>query len=152
MLQEGIKIVTNNKKAFFEYFLSDFIECGISLQGTEIKSLRMNGCSLADSYVTIKKGEVFVLGMHIVPYEKGNIFNHDPKRKRKLLLHKKEILKLEQKVKEKGFTLVATKVYLSKGKAKVEIALGKGKKLFDKRESQKQKDVARENEKYGKIR
>ena len=90
--------------------------------------------------------------MNIAPYEKGNIFNHDPKRKRKLLLHKKEILKLEQKVKEKGFTLVATKVYLSKGKAKVEIALGKGKKLFDKRESQKQKDVARENEKYGKIR
>lgn len=151
-MEESVKLIASNKKASFEYFLSDFLEAGISLQGTEIKSLRYNGCSLKDSYVAIKKGEIYVLGMHISPYDKGNIFNHDATRTRKLLLHKKEIMKLEQKVKEKGLTLVVTKVYLSKGKAKVEIALGKGKKLYDKRETQKKKDIERENEKYGKIR
>ena len=152
MEQTGIKIITNNRKASFHYFLSDFIEAGIELTGTEIKSIRNNGVSLNDSYIVIRNHEAFILNMHIAPYKQGNIFNHDPLRTRKLLLHKKEILKLEAKVKEKSFTLVPVKVYFKRGRVKVEIALGKGKKLFDKRESQKQKDVARENEKYGKIR
>lgn len=143
-MEKGIKIVANNKKATYEYFLSDPLECGIVLTGTEIKSLRHNTCSLADSYVQIKKGEAFILGMNIAIYEKGNIFNHDPTRTRKLLLHKKEIMKLEQKVKEKGFTLMASKVYFKDGRAKIEIALAKGKKLYDKREVEKQRDIKRE--------
>ena len=151
-MAEEIKLIASNKKAFFEYFLSDFLEAGLVLKGTEIKSLRFNGCSLKDSYVTIKNGEAYILGMHIAPYEKGNIFNHDATRSRKLLLHKKEILKLSSKVKEKGFTLMCTKVYFSKGKAKIELALGKVKKLFDKRETEKNRDIARENERYGKIK
>lgn len=141
-----IKIITTNRKAHFEYFLSDFVECGIELRGTEIKSLRVNGASLSDSYVMIKNGEAFIIGMHIAPYDKGNIFNHDPLRTRKLLMHKKEIRKLDAKVREKGFTLIATKVYLVKGKAKIEIALAKGKKLYDKRETEKKRDIKREIE------
>ncbi len=151
-MSEERKIIANNKKAFFEYFLSDFIEAGIVLKGTEIKSLRVNGCSLNDSYITIKNNEVFILGMHISPYDKGNIFNHEATRTRKLLLHKKEILKLISKTKEKGYTLICTKVYFVNGRAKLEIALAKGKKLFDKRETEKNRDIDRENEKYGKIR
>jgi len=141
-----IKIITTNRKAHFEYFLSDFVECGIELRGTEIKSLRVNGASLSDSYVMIKNREAFIIGMHIAPYDKGNIFNHDPLRTRKLLMHKKEIRKLDAKVREKGFTLIATKVYLVKGKAKIEIALAKGKKLYDKRETEKKRDIKREIE------
>ena len=146
------KLVSSNKKAYHEYFLSNFVEAGLVLKGTEIKSLRINGCSLKDSYITIKNGEAYILGMNIAPYDKGNIFNHESLRTRKLLLHKKEIQKLHAKVKEKGFTIVCTKVYLSKGKAKIEIALAKGKALYDKKETQKQKDIIRENERYGKIR
>lgn len=141
-----IKVITTNRKAHFEYFLSDFVECGIELKGTEIKSLRVNGASLSDSYVMIKNGEAYIVGMHISPYEKGNIFNHDPLRTRKLLMHKKEIRKLDAKVREKGFTLIATKVYLVEGKAKIEIALAKGKKLYDKRETEKKRDIKREIE------
>jgi len=139
----GIKIIAHNKKAHFNYFLSDFLECGIELTGTEIKSLRVKGCSLVDSYVIIRNGEAFILNMHIAPYDNGNIFNHDPLRTRKLLLHKKEIRWYFNKTTREGFTVVPTKIYFSKGKAKVEIALAKGKKLFDKRETIKQRDVSR---------
>ncbi|CDC41486.1 ssrA-binding protein [Firmicutes bacterium CAG:449] len=141
---EDTKIVVNNKKAHYEYFLSDFLECGIALKGTEIKSLRKNGGSLNDAYIICKNGEMFLLNMNIPPYDKGNIFNHDQLRTRKLLLHKQEIYKYAKKVQEKGFTIVPTKVYLLKGRAKVEIALAKGKKLFDKRETEKTKSIKKE--------
>ena len=132
--ESKIKLITSNKKAHFNYFLSDFTECGLVLVGTEIKSLRWHGCSLNDSYIVIRNGEMEVLNMHINPFDKGNIFNHDPLRTRKLLLHKKEIKWFEDKVKRGGYTIVPTRVYLCKGKAKMEIALAKGKKLYDKRE------------------
>lgn len=140
---DNIKVLVNNSKAKFLYFLEDFLECGIELKGSEIKSIRANGASLRDSYVIFKNGEAFILNMHIAPYEHGNNFNHEPLRTRKLLLHKKEILKLEQKAKEKVMTVVPTKVYLKKGKLKIEIALAKGKKLFDKRETIKKRDDER---------
>ena len=139
----GIKIITSNKKAHFNYFLSEFTECGLVLKGTEIKSLRTHGCSLNDSYIVIRNGEMEVINMHINPYDKGNIFNHDPLRNRKLLLHKKEIRWFDEKVRRDGFTIVPTRVYLKKGKAKMEIALAKGKKLYDKRETIKQRDIKR---------
>ena len=139
----GIKIITSNKKAHFNYFLSEFTECGLVLVGTEIKSLRTHGCSLNDAYIVIRGGEMEVLNMHINPYDKGNIFNHDPLRTRKLLLHKKEIKWFEEKVKRDGFTIVPTRVYLKRGKAKMEIALAKGKKLYNKRETIKQRDIKR---------
>ncbi|MCH5180132.1 MAG: SsrA-binding protein SmpB [Erysipelotrichales bacterium] len=141
------KIIAKNSKASFNYFLSDFLECGLSLVGTEIKALRVHGASLNDSYVIIRNNEAFIVNMHIAPYDKGNIFNHDPLRTRKLLLHKKEILKLGQKVKEKQFTIIPTKVYLVRGKAKLEIALGKGKKLYDKRDTEKARDDKRKIDK-----
>ena len=138
-----IKVLVNNSKAKYLYFLEDFTECGIELKGSEIKSVRHNGASLRDSYVIFKNGEAFILNMHIAPYEHGNNFNHEPNRTRKLLLHKSEILKMEKKAKEKVMTVVPTKVYLKKGKLKVEIALAKGKKLFDKRETIKKRDDER---------
>lgn len=138
-----IKVLVSNNKAKFLYFLEDFLECGIELKGSEIKSIRHNGASLKDSYVIFKNGEAFLLNMHIAPYEHGNNFNHEPNRTRKLLMHKKEIVKMEQKAKEKVMTVVPTKVYLKKGKVKIEIALGKGKKLFDKRETIKKRDDER---------
>ena len=134
-----IKVLVSNNKAKFLYFLEDFLECGIELKGSEIKSIRHNGASLKDSYVIFKNGEAFLLNMHIAPYEHGNNFNHEPNRTRKLLMHKKEISKMEQKAKEKVMTVVPTKVYLKKGKLKIEIALATGKKLFDKRETIKQR-------------
>ena len=140
----GIKIIATNKKAHFNYFLSDFLECGIELKGTEIKSLRVNGASIGDSYVVIRNGEAEVINMHIKAYEQGNIFNHDPLRNRKLLLHKREIRNLEIKINREGYTVVPTKIYLSKGRAKVEIALAKGKKNYDKRETIKKRDIERE--------
>ena len=139
----GIKIITSNKKAHFNYFLSEFTECGLVLMGTEIKSLRTHGCSLNDSYIVIRNGEMEVINMHINPYDKGNIFNHDPLRNRKLLLHKKEIRWFDEKVRRDGFTIVPTRVYLKCGRAKIEIALAKGKKLYDKRETIKQRDIKR---------
>lgn len=139
----GIKIITQNKKAHFNYFLSDFTECGIELKGTEIKSLRVNGATINDSYIVFRSGNAEIINMYIKPYDHGNIFNHDPLRSRKLLLHKKEILWFIDKTKQGGFTVVPTKIYLSKGKAKVEIALAKGKKLYDKRETIKKRDVER---------
>jgi SsrA-binding protein len=147
MAEESIKIIAQNKKAHFEYFLSDFTEAGIELKGTEIKSIRFNGASLNESYAIIKNNEAYILGLNIAPFFNGNIFNHEPLRTRKLLLHKREILKLSQKIKEKGYTLVCTKVYFKKGKVKVEIALAKGKKLFDKRETIKKRDLDRESKK-----
>lgn len=140
MEKEGIKIISNNKKASFNYYLSDFIECGIELFGSEIKSIRKNNVSINDAYVIVKNGEAFVINMNIAPYEMANIFNHDALRKRKLLMHKNEIRKYEQKIIKDGYTLIPTKVYLKKGKCKIEIALGKGKKLYDKRESEKRRD------------
>ncbi|MFA5283617.1 MAG: SsrA-binding protein SmpB [Bacilli bacterium] len=140
MKQEGIKILVKNSKAHYNYFLSDFLECGIELRGTEIKSLRQNGASLNDAYIIFNSNEAFILNMHIAPYDKGNIFNHDPLRTRKLLLHKMEIFRLRQKAEEKSFTVVPTKLYFKHGLVKIEIALGKGKKRFDKREDIKERD------------
>lgn len=142
-----IKVIVNNKRASYDYFLSDFTECGIELRGSEIKSLRKNGASLHDSYVVIKNNEAYILNMHISPYEQGNIFNHDPNRTRKLLLHKKEIIKLGIKAAQKVFTIVPTKIYLKKGKAKVEIALAKGKKQYDKRDVERAKEDKRNMDK-----
>lgn len=142
-MNKNIKIIAQNKKASFNYFLSEFTECGIALQGTEIKSLRVHSCNLSDSYVVFRNGEAELINCHIPIYEQGNIFNHDPLRTRKLLLHKKEIYWFMEKVQRGGFTVVPTKIYFSHGKAKVEIALAKGKKLYDKRETIKQRDVER---------
>ena len=143
-MNKSIKIIAQNKKASFNYFLSDFTECGIALQGTEIKSLRIHNCNLSDAYVVFRNGEAELLNVHIPVYEKGNIFNHDPLRTRKLLLHKKEIRWFMDKIKKGGYTVVPTKVYFSHGKVKVEIALAKGKKAYDKRETIKKRDLDRE--------
>ena len=143
-MSENIKIISQNKKARFNYFLSDFLEAGIVLSGTEIKSIRLHNVNLDDSYVLIRNNQAYIINMNIPVYEKGTIFNHEPKRDRKLLLHKYEIRKLDAKVERKGFTLIPTKVYLKNGKAKIEIALGQGKKLFDKRETIKQRENQRE--------
>lgn len=140
----GIKIIAQNRKAHFNYFLSEFLECGISLVGTEIKSLRVHSCSISDSYIIIRNDEAEIINMHINPYDHGNIFNHDPLRARKLLLHKKEIRWFDEKVRKGGFTIVPTKVYFKEGKCKVEIALAKGKHNYDKRETIKQRDIDRD--------
>lgn len=140
----GIKVVVNNKKASFNYFLSDFLEAGLVLKGTEIKSIKEGKVSLSDAYVVFKNGEAFILNMNISEYDKGNIFNHDPLRTRKLLLNKHEILKYEQKTIKDGYTVVPTRLYLKKGRAKLEIALAKGKKNFDKREAIKERDDKRD--------
>ncbi|HKL73250.1 MAG TPA: SsrA-binding protein SmpB [Candidatus Onthovivens sp.] len=140
---EHVKIIVTNRKASFNYFLSDHLECGIELQGTEIKSIKQNKVNLGDAYVIIKNNEAFILNMDISEYEKGNIFNHDPLRLRKLLLHKKEIMKLNAKVMKDGYSIIPTKLYLKAGRCKVEIALGKGKKLYDKRDVIKERDVER---------
>lgn len=144
MEQKGIKVVTNNRKAGFNYFLSDFLECGIELTGTEIKSVRLNNVNLNDAYVVIRDGEAFIINMNIAQYDKGTVFNHDELRKRKLLMHKQEIRKYEQRIIKDGYTIIPTKLYLKKGLCKVEIALAKGKKNFDKRETIKKRDVERE--------
>lgn len=140
----GIKVVVNNKKASFNYFLSDFLEAGLVLKGTEIKSIKEGKVSISDAYVVFKNGEAFILNMNISEYDKGNIFNHDPLRTRKLLLNKHEILKYEQKTVKDGYTVVPTRLYLKKGRAKLEIALAKGKKNFDKREAIKERDDKRD--------
>lgn len=141
------KIVANNKKASHDYFIEERIECGIVLTGTEIKSVRKGKVQFNDAYISIYKGEAWIKGMHIAPYEFGNQFNVDETRDRKLLLHKLEIVRLHSKVKLKGFTLIPVKMYLSQGRAKVEIALAKGKNLYDKRESAKLRDMKRQIEK-----
>ena len=146
------KLVANNKKAYHDYFIEDKIECGIALHGTEVKSLRMGKCSIKESFIRIENGEVFVYGMHVSPYEKGNIFNKDPLRVKKLLMHKYEINKLAGKIAEKGYTLVPLQVYFKEGKVKVEVGLARGKKLYDKREDIAKKDVRRETEREFKIK
>jgi SsrA-binding protein len=149
---EPQKLVANNKKAYHDYFIEEKYECGIALHGTEVKSLRMGKCSIKEAFIRIENGEVFIYGMHVSPYEKGNIFNKDPLRVKKLLMHKQEINKLLGKIKEKGFTLVPLQVYFSNGKAKVEIGLARGKKLYDKREDIAKKDARREAERDFKVR
>ena len=150
--KQAVKLIANNKKAFFDYFIEDKYEAGIELFGTEVKSLRMGKCSIKESFIRIEGGEVYVYGMHISPYEKGNIFNKDPLRVRKLLLHKREIMKLSGEIAQKGYTLVPLSVYLKGSLVKVEIGLAKGKKLYDKRETLAKKDQRREAEKEFKIR
>lgn len=148
----SIKLIANNKKAYHDYFIEDKYEAGISLHGTEVKSLRMGKCSVKESFIRIENGEVFIYGMHISPYEKGNIFNKDPLRVRKLLLHKGEINKIAGKIAEKGYTLVPLQVYFRGSLAKVEIGLARGKKLYDKRQDIAKKDQRREAEKEFKVR
>lgn len=144
MAEENIKIIANNKKAYHDFFIEEKFEAGIELFGTEIKSVRLGNVNLKDSFVSIKKLEAYVIGMHISPYEKGNIFNKDPLRMRKLLLHKREILKLFSKVSQEGYSIVPTSVYFKGSKAKVEIALAKGKKLYDKRADAAAKSAKRD--------
>ena len=151
-VKESQKLITNNKKAYHDFFIDETYECGIALHGTEVKSMRMGKCSIKEAFVRIEDGEVFVYGMHVSPYEKGNIFNKDPLRVKKLLLHKYEINKLLGKIKEKGYTLVPLQVYFKDGKVKVEIGLARGKKLYDKREAIAKKDQRREAEKEFKVR
>lgn len=139
----NIKIISNNRKAHFNYFLSDYLEAGIELKGSEIKSIRGFKVNIDDAYIVIKNNEAFIINMNISEYDKSSVFNHDPLRRRKLLLHKREILKLKGKLDTEGYTIVPTKLYLRKGKCKIEIALAKGKKLYDKRETIKKRDVER---------
>ena len=152
MGKESFKLVANNKKAYHDYFIDDRIEAGIELFGTEVKSIRMGKCSVKESFIKIEKGEMFIYGMHISPYEKGNIFNKDPLRVRKLLLHKVEIRKLEAKVAEKGYTLVPLQVYFKGSLEKVEVGLARGKKLYDKRQDIAKKDQKREVERDFKLK
>ena len=142
--KENIKLIANNKKAYHDYFIEEKYECGIELYGTEIKSIRMGKVSIKEAYVVIENGEAFVEGMNISPYEKGNLFNRDPLRRKKLLLHKQQILKLRQATQQKGYTIVPLSVYLKGGRCKVEIGLAKGKHTYDKREDLKRKDAQRE--------
>ena len=151
MSKETMKLVANNKKAYHDFFIDDKYEAGLVLHGTEVKSLRQGKCSIKESFIRIENGEVYVYGMHISPYEKGNIFNKDPLRVKKLLLHKMEINKLTGKVAEKGCTLVPLQVYFKDGKAKIEIGLARGKKLYDKRQDIAKKDERRANEREFKI-
>ncbi|MEI3244946.1 MAG: SsrA-binding protein SmpB [Lachnospiraceae bacterium] len=150
--QKGIKLIANNKKAYHDYFIEEQYEAGVALHGTEVKSLRQGRCSIKESFVRIENNEVVIYGMHISPYEKGNIFNRDPLRVKKLLLHRYEINKLQGKIAEKGYTLVPLKVYLKDSLIKVEIGLAKGKKLFDKRADIAKKDMRREAERDFKVR
>ncbi|MDD2558591.1 MAG: SsrA-binding protein SmpB [Desulfuromonadaceae bacterium] len=140
----GIKIIASNKKAYHDYFIEEVYEAGISLQGTEVKSLRLGNVNLKEAFCRVKNGEVFINNMHISPYELGNIENHDPTRVRKLLLHRHEIDKLARKSDEKGLTLVPTKIYFKNSRVKLEIGIGKGKKHYDKRETLKLKQAQRE--------
>ena len=150
--KEGVKILAQNKKAYHDYFIEETYQAGISLVGTEVKSLRAGRCNLRDSFVRIEDGEAFVHGMHVSPYEHGNIFNRDPVRKRRLLLHKYEIKKLQAAIMQDGLTIVPTRVYLKGGLVKIDIAIAKGKKLYDKRATMAEKDVQREAQKEFKIR
>ena len=142
-MKSNKKIICQNKKAHHEYFIEDTYECGIVLVGTEIKSIRLGKVSINEAYCHVKNGEMFIEGMHISKYEQGNIYNHDPDRKRKLLLHKSEILKISHAVNRDGYTLIPLDVHLANGFAKVNIAIAKGKKLYDKRESIKERDISR---------
>ncbi len=146
MGKDSVKLIANNKKAYHDYFIEETYEAGIALHGTEVKSVRMGKCNIKESFLRIEHGEVIAYGMHISPYEKGNIFNRDPLRPKKLLLHKYEINRLAGKIREKGYTLIPLKVYLKGSLIKVEIGLAKGKKLYDKRRETAKKDQNREAE------
>lgn len=152
MKQEVMKLVANNKKAYHDYFIDEKYEAGLVLHGTEVKSLRLGKCSVKEAFVRIENSEVWIYGMHISPYEKGNIFNRDPLRPKKLLMHKDEIRKLAGKISEKGFTIVPLQVYFKDGRAKIEIGLARGKKLYDKRQDIAKKDQRREAEKEFKVK
>ena len=151
-IQKGIKIIAENRKAFHDYFIDERFECGVALSGTEVKSLRAGKVNLKDSYCQVKDGEIFLIGVHISPYENGNRFNLDPMRMRKLLMHKKEIIRLYSKTKEEGLTLVPTKCYFKDSKVKFEIGLARGKKNFDKRDTEAAKQAKRDIERAVKNR
>jgi SsrA-binding protein len=150
--QEPRKLVANNKKAYHEYFIEDKYEAGLVLHGTEVKSLRTGKCSIKEAFIRIENGEVFIYGMHISPYEKGNIFNKDPLRVRKLLLHKDQIRKMDGKIAEKGYTIAPLQVYFKDGRAKMEIGVAKGKKNYDKRQTIAKKDQRRNDARDFKVK
>ncbi len=152
MANEGIKLIANNKKAYHDYFVEETYEAGISLKGTEVKSLRMGKCSIKEAFIREKNGDLLIYGMNISPYEKGNIFNRDPLRVRQLLLHKKEIRKIAQDSQRAGYTVIPLRVYFKNSLVKVEIGMCKGKKLYDKREDIAKKDQRREAEREFKVR
>lgn len=149
---ENIKLIANNKKAYHDYFIEDKYEAGIALHGTEVKSLRSGKCSIKEAFIRVENGEVFIYGMHISPYEKGNIFNKDPLRVRKLLLHKYQINKINGQLTQKGYTVVPLRVYFKGQLVKIEIGLAKGKKLYDKRQDIAKKDMRRETEREFKVK
>ena len=149
---DGFKLIANNKKAYHDYFIDEKYEAGIELKGTEVKSLRMGKCGVKEAFITINRGEVYIQHMHISPYEKGNIFNRDPLRTRKLLLHKSEIRKLESQVQAKGYTIMPLRVYLKGSLVKMEIGLARGKKIYDKRQDIAKKDARREAQRDFKVR
>lgn len=151
MKNEPRKLVANNKKAYFDYFIEDKYEAGMVLHGTEVKSLRVGKCSIKEAFIRIEKGEVFIYGMHISPYDKGNIFNKDPLRVRKLLLHKVQINKMAGKIAEQGYTIAPLQVYFKDGRAKIEIGVAKGKKNYDKRQEIAKKDQRRDAAKDFKV-
>ena len=150
--KDNYKLIANNKKAYFDYFIEDTWEAGIALHGTEVKSVRMGKCSIKEAFIRVEDGEVFVYNMHIRPYEKGNIFNKDPLRVKKLLLHRHEVNKILGEVTQKGYTLVPLQVYLKGSLVKVQVGLGRGKKLYDKRDTIAKKDQRREAEKDFKVK
>ncbi|MCD7921435.1 MAG: SsrA-binding protein SmpB [Clostridiales bacterium] len=152
MGKDRIKLIANNKKAYHDYFIEETYEAGVALHGTEVKSVRMGKCSVKESFIRIENGEVIAYGLHISPYEKGNIFNRDPLRPKKLLLHRHEINRIAGKIKEKGYTLIPLKVYLKGSLIKVEIGLARGKKLYDKRRDIAKKDQKREAERDFKMK
>ena len=152
MAKSGVKQIAANRKAFHDYFIEDKLEAGIELAGTEVKSIRQGSVNLKDSFCAVKDGELYLYGMHISPYEKGNIFNKDPRRTRKLLVHKREIWKLQAKAQQDGYAITPLSLYFSGPRVKVEIALAKGKKLYDKREAAAQRDAKREMDRMARGR
>lgn len=150
--KDNYKLIANNKKAYFDYFIEDTWEAGIALHGTEVKSVRMGKCSIKEAFIRVEDGEVYVYNMHISPYEKGNIFNKDPLRVKKLLLHRHEVNKILGEISQKGYTLVPLQVYLKGSLVKVQVGLGRGKKLYDKRDTIAKKDQRREAEKDFKVK
>jgi SsrA-binding protein len=144
MKPKGIKVLAQNKKARHDYFIEDTLECGIELCGTEVKSIRHGQCNLKDCYAQVKNGELFVIGMHVSPYEQGNIYNRDPFRTRRLLAHKREIMRLNARNQKDGMSLIPLSAYLKDGRVKIELAVAKGKKLYDKREAAANRDAGRE--------
>ena len=152
MAKQAVKQLASNRKAYHDYFIEDKFEAGIELAGTEVKSIRKGNVNLKDSFCAVKDGEMFLYGMHVSPYEQGNIFNKDPRRTRKLLLHKREIMRLQARVQQDGYALAPLSLYLSGPRVKVELALARGKKLYDKREAAAQRDAKREMDRFARGR